>query len=122
MTQPRLSQLERAYNAIVERGLTDLSVRQLSAIAGVGRTTANRAMQRFREDLSRGHVGHLLERGKAAQLEVVERYYDDDGKLLRSEKIVLAPEEQQEMLDPVSDFSDQELTNVHDPDTVTDHA
>ena len=105
---------DRAYDAIIAHGMADLSSRELARMAGVGKSTACAAMQDFRADLARGHAGRLLREGRAAQFESTERYYDGEGRLIRTEKIVLEPEEEKIFADD-SQFD-------HEPDTVTDHA
>ena len=100
-------QIDKAYDVIVERGLEGLSVRGLAALANVGRTTANEAIQRMREELRHGHTGRLLALGRASSLVVDEKFYDEDGRLIRTERVTVEPEEEQpEMLDPVSDFAE----------------
>ena len=82
-----------------------MSCRELSRIAGVSKTTAATAMQRFRADLARGHAGRLLLEGRAAQFEHIERFYDDDGKLMRTERVTLEPVEEKIFADdtPIDD-------------------
>ena len=105
---------DRAYDAIIEHGMADLSSRELARMAGVGKTTACAAMQDFRADLARGHAGRLLREGRAAQFEATERFYDEDGKLIRTEKIVLEPEQEKIFADDSQIDTEADMVSDHE--------